>query len=224
MARQMTRTTPLLASARSALHLPRGPRARRAAHPLAAVRSRHPKLWEALTRDARTTAAYRGERFEFRNRFDALCQILRLMAVTDAFTAQACYRLKARLQALGVPVLPRIAHRAAMVLGQVAIGDPVVVEPGLYLLHGQVVIDGFTVVGANALIAPFVTIGLRDDPLHGPVIGPGVSIGTGAKVLGHVRVGRRATIGANAVVITDVPAEATVVGIPAAVRGAVEPG
>ncbi|MGQ0832867.1 MAG: serine O-acetyltransferase [Microthrixaceae bacterium] len=193
-------------------------RTTRAPHPLAHVRARHPPLWQALTLDARTTAAYRGERFEFRSRLDALCQILRLMVVTDAFLAQACYRLKARLQALGVPGLPRLAHRAAMALGQVAIGDPVIIEPGLYLLHGQVVIDGLTEVGANVLIAPFVTVGLRDDSLHGPVIESGVSIGTGAKVLGRVRIGRRASIGANAVVITDIPAGATAVGIPATVR------
>lgn len=193
-------------------------RAERGDDRMAEVRARHPALWAALVADARTTAAYRAERFEFRSRADALCQCLRLMAVSDAFLAQACYRLKARLQALGVPGLPRLAHRAAMALGQVAIGDPVVVAPGLYLLHGQVVIDGFTEVGANALIAPFVTIGLRQGSFDGPIIGSGVSIGTGAKVLGHVRIGDRAQIGANAVVITDVPAGATAIGVPATVH------
>lgn len=187
---------------------------------LAAVRARHPGLWEALVADAKTTAAYRAERFQFRNRMDAMGQILRLMVVSDAFLAQACYRLKARLQALGIPGLPRIAHRAAMVLGQVAIGDPVVVAPGLYLLHGQVVIDGFTEIGPGALIAPFVTIGLRQGSFDGPVIGAGVSIGTGAKVLGPVRIGSRARIGANAVVLTDVPQGATATGVPATVHSA----
>lgn len=193
-------------------------RAEQGADRLADVRSRHPTLWAALVADAKTTAAYRGERFRFRSRFDAGCQCLRLMAVSDAFLAQACYRLKARLQALGVPGLPRLAHRAAMALGQVAIGDPVVVAPGLYLLHGQVVIDGFTEIGKNALIAPFVTIGLRQGSFDGPIIGSGVSIGTGAKVLGHVRIGDRAQIGANAVVITDIPAGATATGVPAKVH------
>ena len=181
---------------------------------MAEVQARHPKLRAAILADAKTTAAYRGERFRFTSRADAFVQCLRLIVVTDAFLPTICYRVKARLQALGVPVLPRLFHRAAMVLGQVAIGDPVVVAPGLYLLHGQVVIDGFTEVGANALIAPFVTIGLRGW-FDGPVIGSGVSIGTGAKVLGPIRIGNRASIGANAVVITDVPARATAVGVPA---------
>jgi serine O-acetyltransferase len=187
-------------------------------HPLAEIRARHPTLWKALVADARTTAAYRGERFQFRSHADELWQVLRLMVVTDAFLAQACYRLKARLQALGVPVLPRLAHRAAMLLAQVAIGDPVVVAPGLYLLHGQVVIDGFTEIGPNVLIAPWVTIGLIEGSFEGPIIASNVSIGTGAKVLGRVRVGPGARVGANAVVVHDVPSRSTVTGIPATVH------
>jgi serine O-acetyltransferase len=185
---------------------------------LRAVKARHPKLGRALVADARTTAAYRGERFTFHSRFDELVQIVRLMAVSDAFLAQACYRLKARLQALGVPILPRLAHRAAMALAQVCIGDPVVIAPGLYLLHGQVVIDGFTEIGPGTRIAPFVTIGLRPGRLDGPVIGAGVAIGTGARVLGPVRVGDRAQIGANSVVLSDVPADAVATGLPAKVH------
>ena len=182
------------------------------------VRERHPRLIEALVADTRVTAAYRGERYEFRSRRDAAWQCLRLMVVTDAFLAQVCYRCKARLQALRIPVLPRLAHRAAMVLGQVAIGDPVVIAPGLYLLHGQVVIDGLTEIGPGARIAPFVTIGLQAGSFDGPSIGGNVSIGTGAKVLGAIRVGNGATIGANAVVVRDVPPRATAVGVPARVR------
>ena len=102
-----------------------------------------------------------------------------------------------------------------MVFGQVQIGDPVVIAPGLYLLHGQVVIDGFTEIGAGAAIAPFVTIGLRQGEINGPTIGDGVQIGTGAKVLGRITVGDGATVGANAVVIHDVPAGETATGVPA---------
>ena len=174
-----------------------------------------PAIWGALAADARTTAAYRGERFEFRSRADTLWQVLRLMAVSDAFLPQACYRCKARWQSLGIPVLPRLAHRAAMMLGQVSIGDPVVIAPGLYLLHGQVVIDGLTRIGPGARIAPFVTIGLRSGSFDGPVISSNVTIGTGAKIIGHVKIGSGVRIGANAVVIKDVPAGATAAGVPA---------
>lgn len=179
-----------------------------------AVRARHPGLRHALVADARWTITARGEEGDFRPGLATALQVLRLMWVSDAFLAQALYRAKARLQALGIPVLPRIAHRLAMVFAQVSIGDPVVVEPGVYIVHGQVVVDGMTEIGSGAVLSPFVTIGVRGG-VEGPVIERNVRIGTGAKVLGAIRIGEGARIGANAVVVDDVPAGATVVGVPA---------
>ena len=144
-----------------------------------------------------------------------MAQVLRLMWVSDAFLAQALYRVKARMQALGVPILPRLAHRLAMAIAQVSIGDPVLVHPGVYIVHGQVVIDGIVEVHSGTAISPWVTVGLRPGSFVGPTIGPDVSIGTGAKLIGPIKVGARAQIGANAVVVDDVPEGATVVGIPA---------
>jgi serine O-acetyltransferase len=181
------------------------------------LRARHPRLRVALVEDAKVTARYRGERHEFRSKLDAAAQIARLAWVSDAYLAQALYRLKARLQALGVPVLPRLAHRLAMVTAQVSIGDPVVVHPGVYLLHGQVVIDGLVEVHSGVTIAPWVTIGLRAGDFRGATIERDVSIGTGAKLIGAVRVGAGASIGANAVVVDDVAPGTTVVGAPARV-------
>ena len=180
-----------------------------------AVRARHPRLRAALVADASVTARFRGERSEFRSGADAALQIARLAWTSDAFLAHALYRVKASLQRRGVPVLPRLAHRLAMALGQVCVGDPVVMAPGVYLLHGQVVIDGMTEIGPGVTIAPWVTIGLRAGDYRGPTIGADVAIGTGAKVIGPVTVGEGAVIGANAVVVADVPAGATVVGAPA---------
>lgn len=180
-----------------------------------AIRSQHPPFVEAVLEDAKVTARYRAERFEFRSRADAIAQALRLAWVSDAFFAQVCYRAKARLQALGVPVLPRLAHRLAMAIAQVSIGDPVVIQPGLYLAHGQVVIDGIVTIDRGVVIFPWVTIGLRAGVFDGPTIEQGVHIGTGAKVLGPVRLGARAHVGANAVVVDDVPPSTTVVGAPA---------
>jgi serine O-acetyltransferase len=60
-----------------------------------------------------------------------------------------------------------------------------------------------------------VTIGVRGADLRGPTIGPGVFVGTGAKVIGGVHIGAGAKIGANAVVLDDVGAGVTVVGAPA---------
>jgi serine O-acetyltransferase len=179
------------------------------------IHASHPRFREALVADAVIAARHRGERCELRSRLDVFLTIVRLAFATDAFLAQALYRAKARLQALGVPILPRIAHRLAIQLAQISIGDPVVVQAGVYILHGQVVIDGLVRVGAGAVVGPFVTVGLRTGDFVGPVIAEDVRIGTGAKIIGPIRVGAGANIGANAVVVEDVPAGATVIGVPA---------
>lgn len=185
-----------------------------------ALRARHPRLRDALPADARVTARYRGERHEFRGTLDVAAQILRLAWVSDAFLAQTLYRVKARLQRAGVPVLPRVAHRLAMTLAQVSIGDPVVVHPGVYVVHGQVVADGLVEIHEGVVLFPWITIGLRAGNVRGATIEAGASIGTGAKVIGPVRIGAGAVVGANAVVVDDVEPGVTVVGAPARpVRG-----
>ena len=179
------------------------------------LQERHPGFREAVLADARMTALHRGERTEFRSKLDASVQVLRLCWASDAFAAQVLYRLKAAMQARQIPILPRIAHRAAMVLAQVSIGDPVIVQPGLYVIHGQIVIDGLVEVGPGAVIGPWVTIGLRAGNVQGATLERDVHVGTGAKVVGPVRIGAGAQIGANAVVVTDVEPGSTVVGVPA---------
>lgn len=177
--------------------------------------ARHPGFREAVLADARVNAVHRGESFPEGSLASRVLGVLRLCWVSDAFTAQVAYRAKSALQRRGVPLLPRLAHRLAMTSAQVSIGDPVLVKPGVYVVHGGIVIDGLTEVGEGTVIAPWVTIGLKAGNLQGPTIGSGVQIGTGAKVLGPVRIGDGAVIGANAVVIADVPAGARAVGIPA---------
>ncbi len=179
------------------------------------VRARQPRLGEALVADARVALLHRGERYEFRSGADAALQVLRLMWSSDAFLAQCLYRAKAAMQRRGVPVLPRLAHRLAMITGQIAIGDPVVIHPGVHLLHGQVVIDGLVEIHPGTVIGPFVTIGLMPGDIAGPTIEEEVRVGTGARVLGKIRVGARSSIGANSVVVDDVPSGTTVVGAPA---------
>src|ERR1700722_7452788 len=125
------------------------------------LRRRHPGFMAAVLADAQTAARYRGETWVPGPPPRLLWQILRLICVPDAFLAQVLYRAKARLQSLGVPILPHIAHRLAIMTAQISIGDPVHVSPGVYIPHGQVVIDGIAEIGSGVVLSPFVTIGLR---------------------------------------------------------------
>ncbi len=91
----------------------------------------------------------------------------------------------------------------------------------LFIDHGMGVVIGETAeVGDNVLIYHGVTLGGTGhdgDAKRHPTVGNNVVIGTGAKLLGPIRVGDNAKIGANAVVLTDVPDNKTAVGIPAKV-------
>jgi serine O-acetyltransferase len=78
-----------------------------------------------------------------------------------------------------------------------------------------IVIHHRAVIGDNCTIGQGVTIGGRSGYEAVPVLGNNVLVGVGAKLLGPIKIGDNATIGANAVVIKDVPAHATAVGVPA---------
>lgn len=97
---------------------------------------------------------------------------------------------------------------------------------GVTLEHGGkgIVIHGETVIGENVRIFHYVTIGwngyFEGDEGGTPVIGANVFIGAGSKVLGKIKLGDRVKIGANAVVLKDVPSNCTAVGIPAKILNA----
>jgi serine O-acetyltransferase len=83
---------------------------------------------------------------------------------------------------------------------------------------GGIIISGDAVFGDDCVIRNGVTVGLRNTGVRGsPVLGNRVDVGAGAKILGPIRVGDDVAIGANAVVLKDVPANSIAVGIPARV-------
>jgi serine O-acetyltransferase len=81
---------------------------------------------------------------------------------------------------------------------------------------GGVIVSGDTIIGDDVIIRNGVTIGLRRTGRRGaPLIGNRVDIGAGAKILGTITIGDDVAIGANAVVLRDVPANSIAVGVPA---------
>jgi serine O-acetyltransferase len=84
---------------------------------------------------------------------------------------------------------------------------------------GGVIISGYAKFGDNCRIRNGVVVGLRRvKEKSAPIIGNNVDIGAGAKLLGPIRIGDNVLIGANAVVISDVPDNSIAVGVPAVVR------
>ena len=89
---------------------------------------------------------------------------------------------------------------------------------GLFIDHGMGVVIGETAeIGDNVTIYHGVTLGGtgKEKGKRHPTVGNNVLIGCGAKVLGNIRIGDNSNIGANSVVLKDIPAGATAVGIPA---------
>jgi serine O-acetyltransferase len=84
---------------------------------------------------------------------------------------------------------------------------------------GGIIISGYAKFGHNCRIRNGVVVGLRrtSDP-RAPVIGDNVDIGAGAKLLGPISIGNNVVIGANAVVISDVPSDSIAVGVPAVIK------
>jgi serine O-acetyltransferase len=140
---------------------------------------------------------------------------------TQSFVAVVLLRLRGWMLRHHVPFAAQYLDKVLMASQNVFIGHYVEIGPGLYIAHGNVVIDGVVSIGARCVINPWVTIGLSgpprhpDRPLHGPTIDDDVYIGTGAKVLGDIAIGEGAVIAANAVVLDDVPAYHLAVGAPA---------
>lgn len=88
---------------------------------------------------------------------------------------------------------------------------------GFYIGHfGTIIVSSQAVIGDNCNISQGVTIGMmsRGDKKGVPVIGNCVYMGPGAKLIGKIRIGSNVAIGANAVVIDDVPDDGVVVGVP----------
>jgi len=98
---------------------------------------------------------------------------------------------------------------------EVVLGDNFVIDH-----FGGIVISGYAQFGDNCRIRNGVVVGLAkvDDPCA-PIIGNNVDIGTGAKVLGRIKIGDNVVIGANAVVVKNVESGMVVAGVPAKVIG-----
>ena len=140
-----------------------------------------------------------------------------MLASWPGLQALVAHRVAHTLHEARVPVLPRAIAYAARALTGIEIHHAAQIGDGLFIDHGSGVVIGETAtVGDNVTLYQGVTLGgtgFETGKRH-PTVQDNVTIGSGAKLLGPIEIGHGAKIGANSVVVRDVPANSTVVGVP----------
>jgi serine O-acetyltransferase len=145
---------------------------------------------------------------------DGLAELLQVLG-TDGTLAMVLYRLMQGSRAAGLAPLEVLFSKLNSAFGNAVIGRGAEFGPGFVLFHSNgVVINTAVRGGSNVRLHHEVTIG-SDEAGRNPVLGSNIDVGAGAKIIGGVTIGDGARVGANAVVVHDVPAGATVVGVPA---------
>jgi len=140
-----------------------------------------------------------------------------ILATWPGIHALLAYRVAHALHLADVPLLPRLISTSTRALTGIEIHPAARIGEGLFIDHGAGVVIGETAdIGNDVTLYQGVTLGgtgFATGKRH-PTVQDNVTIGSGAKLLGPITIGHGAKIGANSVVITDVPPNSTVVGNP----------
>lgn len=152
---------------------------------------------------------------------------LQVILTYPGFHARQLHRLAHWLHTSGVPLAPSIIAFINRFLTGIEIHPGARIGEGLFIDHGMGVVIGETaVIGDDCHLVQGVTLGgtsTRHERRH-PTLGNRVSVGAGAKLIGAITIGDHATIGSGSVVVSNVPAYATVVGVPGKVIAYFDPG
>jgi serine O-acetyltransferase len=146
--------------------------------------------------------------------------ILEVLMCYPGLHAIVIHRFNHSLHKLGVPLIPRMISNAVRLYCGIDIHPGAAIGKKFVIDHGVGVVIGETAeIGDNVLMYQGATLGGtgKHTGKRHPTIGNNVVIGAGAKVLGPLSVGDFSRVGAGAVVVKDVPAHSTVVGVPARV-------
>jgi len=140
-----------------------------------------------------------------------------MLASWPGLQAVLAHRVAHALHVSGVPLAPRAIAYAARALTGIEIHHAAQIGEGLFIDHGSGVVVGETAtIGDGVTLYQGVTLGgtgFETGKRH-PTVQDNVTIGSGAKLLGPIEIGHGAKIGANSVVVRDVPPNSTVVGVP----------
>lgn len=131
------------------------------------------------------------------------------------------YRFAHWLWSAHLKLLARVVSQYTRFLTGVEIHPAAMIGRRLFIDHGMGTVIGETaVIGDDVLLYHGVTIGGRSSVAgkRHPTLGNGVTVGAGAGILGPITIGARSIVGANAVVVTDAPADSVLTGVPARAR------
>ncbi|MCP9453509.1 MAG: serine O-acetyltransferase [Nitrospira sp.] len=145
---------------------------------------------------------------------------LEVVLTYAGFHALLAYRVAHWLQVRGVPFFPRLISQMARWLTGIEIHPAAKIGTGFFIDHGMGVVIGETAeIGDYVTLFQGVTLGGtgKERGKRHPTIGNHVVIGAGAKILGAIKIGDNVKIGANSVVLKNVPPNSTVIGVPARV-------
>ncbi len=143
--------------------------------------------------------------------------VFEVILTYPGFHAIVIHRLNHKLWNMRIPVIPRLLSHIARFLTGIEIHPAAKIGAGFFIDHGMgVVIGETTEIGENCLLYQGVTLGGtgKEKGKRHPTLGNNVVVGAGAKILGPIRIGNYAKIGANSVVLKGVPDYSIVVGVP----------
>jgi serine O-acetyltransferase len=162
-----------------------------------------------------------------RERDPAAVSRLEILLAYPGFHALVLHRLAHTLFRAGLPILPRVLSHFNRWITGIEIHPGADIAVPCFIDHGMGVVIGETaILGPRCHLHQGVTLGgtsTRRERRH-PNLGSDVTIGAGAQIIGAVTIGDGARIGAGSVVISNVPAHATVVGVPGHVVAYYDPG
>ena len=150
----------------------------------------------------------------------AATSLLEILLKYSGLHAMLAYRVANKLYGWNIPFLPRFISFIARFLTGIEIHPAATIGKKFFIDHGMgVVIGATTIVGDECLLYQGVTLGGtgKESGKRHPTLGNNVVVGSGAKVLGNIKIGNNVRIGAGSVVITEVPDNCTVVGVPGTV-------
>ncbi len=142
---------------------------------------------------------------------------LEIIFTYSGFHAMIAYRIAHILHQLKIPFIPRVMSQVARFLTGIEIHPGARIGSSFFIDHGMGVVIGETaIVGNDCVLFQGVTLGGtgKESGKRHPTLGDNVLVSAGAKVLGNITIGNNCKIGAQAVVLKDVPPNCTVVGVP----------